>query len=227
MAGERALVLVPCSGGKASRPSDIEPGNPIPGVEPLRKRMVELKGDITSGRTVPAVSLYSGALYKKCWKSMEAVVSGQYPDVDLLIVSAYYGLVHPAEPIADYNLHMGNEVAGMKVYRHWQRLGLSAVLEAYVREQRITHIWSLLSDSHPRSQYRQSLNPFWKNMKGKVIIRQVTVPGDGQNNSYRRGEWLDLVLTYMPGHLVEDNPVSESVQQRIHTDENRRKIAYL
>lgn len=206
MAGERALVLVPCSERKEPRSSRIEPGSPVAGIVPLRERMMELKEDITSGPAVPAVSLYDGTLYNQCRGSMEAVASGRYPEIDLLIVSAYYGLVHPAEPIAGYNLHMGDKVGGVKVYRLWQQLGVGTVLEDYVRRQEITHIWSLLA-----SQYQKALNPFWRNLKGKVDCWQVIVPRGGQSNPYRRGEWLEQVLMTSPHHLLESDPVPELV----------------
>lgn len=190
--------------------------------------MMELKGDITSGPSMPAVSLYDGALYNQCRGSMETVASGRYPEIDLLIVSAYYGLVYPAESIAKYNLRMGDEAAGMKVYRFWKRHGLGAILEDYVRRRNITNVWSLLSKSHPYSQYHQALNPFWKNVKGKVNCWQVTVPGDGQNNPYRRGEWLEKVLTTLNSHLLERKPVPESVvPQDDRVDGGRRSIKYL
>jgi len=206
MAGERALVLVPCSERKEPRPSRIEPESPIAGILPLRECMVKLAGDITTGPAVPAVSLYDGTLYNQCRGSMEAVASGRYPEIDLLIVSAYYGLVHPAEPIAGYNLHMGDKVGGVKVYRLWQQLGVGTVLEDYVRRQEITHIWSLLA-----SQYQKALNPFWRNLKGKVDCWQVIVPRGGQSNPYRRGEWLEQVLMTSPHHLLESDPVPELV----------------
>lgn len=206
MAGERALVLVPCSERKESRSSKIEPQSPITEILTLRERMVEFVGDITMGPAVPAVSLYNGALYNQCQGSMEAVASGRHPGIDLLIVSAYYGLVHPAEPIAGYNLHMGNEVGGVKVYRLWQQLGVGTVLEDYVRRQEITHVWSLLA-----SQYQKALNPFWRNLKGKVDCWQVIVPGGGQSNPYRRGEWLEQVLMTSPYHLLESDPAPESI----------------
>jgi hypothetical protein len=173
--------------------------------------MVKLAGDITTGPAMPAVSLYDGTLYNQCRGSMEAVVSGRYPEIDLLIVSAYYGLVHPAEPIADYDLRMGDKVDGVKVYRLWRQLGLGAVLEDYVRRRNITNVWSLLSKSPPNSQYQQALDPFWKNVKGKVNCWQVIVPDDGQGNPYRRGAWLELVLMTSPDHLFEGGPVPESV----------------
>lgn len=228
MPGERALVLIPCSSAKESRSSGLKPESPVEGIMPLRERMVELRGDISRGTAVPAVSLYNGVLYNQCQGSIEAIASGQYPDIDLLIVSAYYGIVHPAEPIAKYDLRMGNEVAGTKVYRLWQQWGLGAVLEDYVRRRKIVNVWSLLSNSHPYYQYQQALNPFWKNMKNEVSCRQVTVPGGGQSNPYRRGEWLEQVLTTSPHHLVEVEPVPESVVPQCgRVDSVKRPIKYL
>jgi len=227
MADNRALVLIPCSAAKASRPSTLVPVSPIEGILPLRKRMIELTGDITSGAAVPAVSLYNGALYKQCRGRLEAVASGFYPEIDLLIVSAYYGLLHPAEPISCYNLSMDSEVEGNQVYRLWQWLRLGAVLEGYVGRRKISNIWSLLSYSHG-SPYRQALNPFWKEMSGKVISWQVTVEGDGQNNPYRRGQWLEQVLMALPEHLVEEEPVPDSIMPHNDSaDSHKRPIQYL
>ncbi len=206
MAGERALVLVPCCKKKVPRPFKIETGISVAGILPLREHMVDLAGDITTGPAVPAVSLYDGALYSRCQESMGAVANGRYPQIDLLIVSAYYGLVHPAEPIAKYDLCMDDDVAGMKAYRFWQQMELGAVLEDYVRRRKVTNVWSLLA-----SQYRKALNPFWKDVNGTVNCWQVTVPGGGQSNPARRGDWLERVLATSPAHLLEGEPVPESV----------------
>lgn len=182
------------------------PKGPIKGIAPLRERMVHLVGDITSGPAEPAAALYQGALYGQCRGSLAALANGEFPRIDLLIVSAYYGLVHPAEPIAKYNLRMGDEVAGNKVYHWWQKFQLGAALEAYVEAREITQVWSLLGSSPPWSQYQQSLDPFWQRMKEKVACRQVIVPGGGQSNSSRRGAWLGAVVTRDPMHLVAANP---------------------
>jgi len=187
VAGERALILIPCSGTKYQSLTGIRPRGPIDGISSLRGRMVHLTGNISSGTAVPAASLYQGALYRQCRESLEALANEEYPGIDLLIVSAFFGVVHPAEPISQYELRMGDEIAGYKVYRWWQKFQLGAVLEAYVEARGITRVWSLLGSSPPWSQYQQSLNPFWQRMKGKVACRQVIVPGGGQSNSSRRG----------------------------------------
>ena len=210
MAGERALVLVPCSERKEPRPSRIEPESPIAGILPLRECMVKLAGDITTGPAVPAVSLYDGAIYNQCQGSMKAVASGRYPKIDLLIVSAYYGLVHPAEPIAGYNLHMGDKVGGVKVYRLWRQLGLGAVLEDYVRRRNITNVWSLLEIA---SVFTISAGArlVLEECEGKGELLAGHVPRGGQSNPYRRGEWLEQVLMTSPHHLLESDPVPELV----------------
>ena len=189
--------------------------------------MVHLTGNISSGTAVPAASLYQGALYGQCRGSLEALANGEYPGIDLLIVSAFFGLVHPAEPISQYELRMGDEIAGNKVYRWWQKFHLGAVLEAYVEVQGITRVWTLLGSSPPWSQYQQSLDPFWQKMKGKLACRQVIVPGGGQSNSSRRGAWLEAVMTRDPTHLVAADPSPDSLNQAIGIPESEcRPITY-
>ena len=212
MPGDRALVLLPCSGTKRVRPTALSPAEPVAGIEAVRDHVWSALGSGPEpGKTVPAIALYDGLMYVAADRALRAVATGKYPSVDVLIVSALYGLVRPAEPIADYDLTMGTTTDhGSRVYRLWQQHGIADVLARYVRDREITRVWSLLSSSVPASPYQQAFQAFWETTR--VPSRHVRVRNAGMDILRKRGAWLDVTLRVMPEHLLEDRPDPERIR---------------
>lgn len=206
MAGERALVLLPCSGTKRTRPTALEPVGPVDGIDVVRDRVWSALGTKPAAApAVPAIALYDGLMYVAADRALRAVAAGKYPNVDVLIVSALYGLVRPAEPIVDYDLTMGTTTGnGPRVYRLWQQHGIADVLGRYVRDRGITSVWSLLSSSVPASPYQQAFQAYWD--RTQVPCRHVKVRNAGMDILRKRGTWLDATLRAMPEHLLEGRP---------------------
>lgn len=224
MTDRRGLVLVPCCKEKASI-HGAAIGHPLDGIAPAREGLVarlratpdlaELPenrdGILAQGAgTAPAAGLYNGAFYRPLrglWGTS---------NVDLLIVSAAYGVVHPFEPIRRYELQMGSRLAdGSSVYRYWRDAGLGRVLASHAERRGVTHVWSLLPDSMASgTPYQQSLVDFWDHCRErKITATHVKVfnsegASAGTGTAAKRGQWLAAILRSNPSILTEPNPPS-------------------
>ncbi|KAF5053746.1 N-glycosylase/DNA lyase [anaerobic digester metagenome] len=224
----RALILIPCSNLKT------QPRSPTPGAEPLADLSAArdvLLADLVakpefleftanrkgigdpSSPAIPAIDLYSGKLYSAAAKSLRAVAAGKHPDVEVLIVSALYGLVRLTEPIKWYDLTMGDNVGdGRHVYQYWTDTGLWKQLEAFIAEEGITNVWSLLPDSLPHTPYHRVFQFFWAHSgQGMPECIHVMALGVSMATGVRRGRWLNQVLSRMPEHLTAEAPQAREV----------------
>ena len=225
----RALILIPCSNLKT------QPRSPTPGAEPLADLSAArdvLLADLVakpefleftanrkgigdpSSPAIPAIDLYSGKLYSAAAKSLRAVAAGKHPDVEVLIVSALYGLVRLTEPIKWYDLTMGDSVGdGRQVYQYWTDTGLWKQLAAFIAEEGITNVWSLLPDSLPYTPYHRVFRSFWaRSGQGMPECIHVMAPGVSMATGVRRGRWLNQVLSRAPEHLTAEAPQARGVE---------------
>lgn len=207
-----ALVLIPGCKEKRVESAEATAEGPVPGILPIRDRLVQLlertphlasipenKTGILDPRAkrVPACKLYQGKLYQKC----EWVLQRNHVDVQVLIVSALYGLVRPGEAVKNYDLSMGNRLHdGPPVYKFWMNEELDNVLRDHVETNEISFVWSLLPDSMPMFPYHRIFDRFWSN-PGTVHCYKVEVSPGGSVIGQRRGEWLDVVLRSNPRWL--------------------------
>ncbi|MDW7730423.1 MAG: peroxide stress protein YaaA [Bacillota bacterium] len=151
-----------------------------------------------------ALDLYVGNFYHAAGNALEQVASGNLAGIDVLIVSALYGLVFLNEGIKRYDLQMGDSLEdGTRAYRYWQNKGLAGVLSDYVECNGITVVWSLLPNSMPSFPYQQVFNALWKEAKAMgVDCYHVNVPGAGSSTGHQRARWLQAVLDYRPELLL-------------------------
>lgn len=212
---KKALVLIPCSATKqiGSPGGKVEP---VRGISPLRERLrsliaktPELAGrpenqrgilDANAPLTV-ARTLYSGKFYQYCPQAL----SRQYDNVDILIVSAFYGLAQLEESLAKYNLEMKDALgSGQKIHQFWADGNLSDVLRQYVHDHGISFVWSLLPNSTDYP-YHQTLASFWSKPEDvkcyHVKVYKAEGKPAGSGSGQKRGEWLNEVLTTDPGLL--------------------------
>src|SRR4030095_4545997 len=158
----------------------------------------------------PAFQLYQGKIYQpltSCWKNQ---------CVDILIVSAAYGLVIPDESLREYELQMGDILHnGCPIYRFWQTAGLPGLLKDYARHRSISHVWSLLPDSNTRQSktpYHRLFRDYWdKSSRSEQKCFWVKVDNShgksvGTGSGTKRGEWLAAILRTRPEILTEGVP---------------------
>ncbi len=219
---KKALILIPCSDNKQVDP-EASTAPPMNGVEELRRRLHALLRERLEIRArernleglfneraprTPAFRLYRGALYKELTGDWSLRVVGGDGPVEILIVSAAYGLVHPTEALATYDVKMGDRADELaKVYRFWHREGLPRLLEEYLNGSSITHVWSLLPDSEPALQYHRVFKPLWVHAEDlgrtcyHVEAQNRNGATVGQDSGRKRGMWLHAVLRSRPAML--------------------------
>jgi len=230
--GSKALVLIPCCKSKAAVISD-KWSAPFPDLQHLRTELLEricateelvdrdsnLSGILNPySHVTRALDLYVGGFYNAAGRTLEQVAAGNTAGVDVLIVSAFYGLVLLNEGIKRYELQMSDFLQdGTRVYKYWQSKGLAAALGDYVSNNGITLVWSLLPDSMSSSPYHQVFKSFWEKGKANGLdCYHVKVPGVRSNISFQRGEWLKSVIELDSGLLLNGSRMPtrfESIQK--------------
>ena len=152
-----------------------------------------------------ALDLYVGNFYYAAGSSLEQVAAGNIPSVDVLIVSAFYGIVLLNEGIKKYELQMSDRLQdGTKVYKYWQTNGLAHIMADYVDRHRINVVWSLLPNSMPSFPYQQVFKAFWKRSEtAGIACYHVNVPGAGSSSGYQRAKWLKTVIELDPDLLLD------------------------
>ena len=218
----RALVLIPCCKEKEESRPDCPAMEPLAGITALRTRLFELlraTRDLAAkhgnrdgllaavAAETRACDLYQGQAYQ----AMRDVWSR--PDIDIVIVSAAYGLVRTGEYLRNYDLRMGDKLlTGQRVYRYWQDARLPNILERYVCEHSISHVWSLLTDSMPGYPYHQVFERYWKRAPHlgqrcfHVKVFNSRGKSAGSGTGQKRGQWLASVLRSRPKMLTQDAP---------------------
>jgi len=224
----RTLVLIPCCKSKVAMLSEGWE-KPLPGLPALREQLIDevegtleladldvnLSGVLNCYATITrAIDLYCGNFYYAAEESLRDVADGEITDVDVLIVSAIYGLVKLNEGIRKYELQMGDTLHdGTKVYKYWQQHGLGKILFDYVSNHNIGYVWSLLPDSMPSFPYQQAFNEFWRLSREKGIeCYHVKVPGAGTATGYQRARWLNEVIKTDPRMLVDVNSLPDQFE---------------
>lgn len=185
------LILLSCSGSK--RPGGIHKynnemlitsilqSNTIMKLNALRQQMATYIGekqgpDIgTSLRGndieyMPAFQRYSGIVFKKS----DFVHS--YPktkNLNVIIISAFYGILDAKEYIRDYNWQMGNKLPnGNHTKTWWKNNGLGEILLEIVDKLNPNRVYDFLFD-----KYRASIFPFYKGYDKRKIIRYESQQG--------------------------------------------------
>lgn len=231
MADRRALVLIPCCSKKQVSTVHFRAEPAIPGIEILRsglqaklRETLELAskpenrdGLLNEGAPgTPSCLMYQGRLFRP--------LSGLWDQdaVEILIVSAAYGLVKPGEAIKLYELQMGDRFAdGQPAYRFWETAGLADLLESHVQSSRSSHVWSLLPDSYTsqsKTPYHRVFRTYWNRARKrgercfwvKVFTGSGRAAGTGSGS--KRGEWLAEVLRTKPAFLTQDPPSESELQ---------------
>lgn len=205
-----ALVLIPCCKQKRFVPADRF-AMPLPGIEPLREQVLQLVRDTRDLATrnenrggildqnatlTRAIDLYSGYLYRAAAPALRGIASGQDPSIYLLIVSTFYGLAKLDEGLKLYEMRMDDTLCGrVRVERFWRQNGLPDILHAYIEENGISRVWSLLPDSRPQFPYQSVFTDLWTKLRRtEVKCLHVRVPGAGTETGLRRGQWLTEIL---------------------------------
>jgi cytoplasmic iron level regulating protein YaaA (DUF328/UPF0246 family) len=137
-----------------------------------------------------AYNRYSGNLYSRISESSWKMLS-KNPELNLIIVSALYGLVNYNEPIRYYNITMKNHIyPGRLLKTWWKNQNLSNILLDYVTKNKIEVVYDFLSDD-----YAQAVEHFPLSVK-KIGVQYFshTYSGLGSGSNYYRGEEVNKLI---------------------------------
>lgn len=137
-------------------------------------------------RFLPAYSRYKGIVYSA------SKLSAAFPkaqSLQILIISALYGLLEGRDQIRDYDLTMNNTLPnGMRVKTWWKHKGLGTIVAEYIQKTSSIQVYDLLS-----GHYRDALHP-WPPTSIKAITKLYDYPRQGQGSSWSRGKELKNIL---------------------------------
>lgn len=207
---KRVLIFIPCSGSKESggiteysTTSSIINYLTSSSEEhllSLRRKLFEYFS-ISFGQDVgypndgtikymEAYKRYTGKrshIYPKiCSSSWEKI--GETQNLDLVIVSALYGLLRYDEPIQDYNVMMSGKrgKTGRQTLKTWWRnSGLCAILKDYIYENSISEVHNVLSND-----YNEALLGCFMNMEIKYEYHNEFSKYISGSNDHR-GKWVN------------------------------------
>jgi hypothetical protein len=187
------LILIPCSGSKNPGGKKSVPGrkvtdqlNEMNSQELYRLRQqvaISFNINLKNGKNPdsellkPAFNRYSGNLYLD-----------KRDDIDLVIVSALYGLIYWDEPIINYNVAMSDTVKPRcKLYNWWKQNRLECILATFLKNKKYNIVRSFLS-----GDYKKAIPQIESEIDGHWL--QYEYPGLGSGGNYYRGKDVANVL---------------------------------
>ena len=106
-----------------------------------------------------------------------------------MIISALYGLLDGDDLIQKYDLVLDEMVCGQRLYTWWKHQNLGGIVEEYILACNPATIHDLLPIS-----YQKALHP-WPPECIYLCWKPLDCSGLGQGSSYRRGEYLEMLLS--------------------------------
>lgn len=202
----RVLILIPCSGSKKSggiteystKSSILNylTGSSRENLLGLRRKLFEYfsipfgqdVGYPNDGTTkyMEAYKRYAGNIYCQIYFSSWEKI-GETQNLDLVIVSALYGLLRYDEPIQDYNVMMSGEMGkiGHQTLKTWWRNnGLCAILKNYINGNNISEVHNVLSND-----YNEALRGCFIDMGARYSYHDYSEYKSGSNA--HRGRWVN------------------------------------
>lgn len=208
--GMKTLIVIPCSGRKRKgghaglrwqREDSVIQRLSRDSVEQLQECRRQLarrlglpEGEDLGGRQptpvplMPACLRYDGNLYRKVERPLWSRIA-QSGSLDVVIVSALYGLLAPWEPIRDYNVSMKDCLAPrLRLARWWRDQGLGGLLAEYVRGIDAAVVHDLLSGA-----YADVVGELDR-LGGAVRVHRHSYPGLGAGADHHRGRDVRALL---------------------------------
>lgn len=135
---------------------------------------------------MPAYLRFDGNMYRRIpreeWE-------GRREDVEVLIVSALYGVLASRDTVFAYPHSMAESTPPFgKLNRWWHDHGLPGILAAYLKSAKPTTVVDLLS-----LEYRAAVSGYEATLAG-ISVKPVDFPGMGRASQPRRGEAITGIL---------------------------------
>ena len=141
---------------------------------------------------LPAYQRYTGNVYKS---SQISCLLPQATSIQVLIISALYGLLDSNDLIREYNVAMNDTLPnGTKLKTWWKYIGLGAIVEECIQVINPSKIYDLLS-----GHYREALQP-WPPDALTQKVELYNYPGQGSGSNWGRGKDLKGLLITHTNH---------------------------
>ncbi len=206
---KKSLILIPCcgskkEGGTVEYDRDISIFHYLP--ERSRDHLMRLRRTLFEYFSLPrgkdieypdentvqymeAYKRYTGTysqIYRRissfAWKKLEKT-----PQLDLVIVSALYGIVRFNEPIRNYNRTMKDKVQNQTLKTWWRKHGLCEIVRGYIENNRITELHNVLSND-----YNDALRGCFEKVFTTYVYHDFSEYRSGSNA--HRGKWVDTFV---------------------------------
>jgi len=116
------------------------------------------------------------------WDKLEKTAN-----LDLLIVSALYGLVRYDEPIRYYDKTMKDRIEGQTLKTWWRNHDLCTILKDYINKNNISEVHVVLSND-----YNEALFGCFTDIGAECVHHDFSEYRSG-SNAYR-GKWVDAFI---------------------------------
>ncbi|MCX5783776.1 MAG: hypothetical protein NTW04_04995 [Elusimicrobia bacterium] len=208
---KKALLLIPCARKRSNYNTRANTN-----IAPIHQGIITLRNTIRKHGVMPtagspyiqALEHYGGQFYTyNARMFLRNVVANKFPQLDVLIVSGCYGLLKIDEPIQDYNVDIRNRFSGQRLDRLLVSCGIIDILRDHIKNNNITHVWSLL----PQSEHDMFFD--YRNHQNGVICCHVK---SGQGNSVvgRRSAWM-VYTTQTNVNWFLSNPMPPNVLSKL------------
>jgi cytoplasmic iron level regulating protein YaaA (DUF328/UPF0246 family) len=203
------LVLIACSDRKqdGGRPGYEPSKELIQGLSTesfeklLELRSLVVKGSekyLPDGPDVGSPRLQANAQYLPTFQRYAGIVYEYgrvrelYPGnarIQLVIISALYGLLDGQDLIQKYDLRMTDNISGQNGNTWWKQHGLGKIVEEYIKSYKPGKVYDLLP-----LIYRKALSS-WPPSSMEALFTQYNYPGEGMGKSLKhRGRDLEKLL---------------------------------
>ena len=186
------LILIPCSGSKVEGSAPIQQERRATDdlnteytkkLKLLRNNIFNafnLTSKVKIDEFMPAYRRYTGNIYSKipklAWENLK-----ENKGLEIIIISAYYGIIYWDEPIICYNIAMSDNISPKrKLNTWWRKKGLTEIVAHFINNKEYDNVKSLLSIS-----YQAAL----QGIHSKISTRwlQYEYPKLGSGSDYYRG----------------------------------------
>lgn len=132
---------------------------------------------------MPAIERYTGKLYGEIDSSLWKRLKGMEDSMEVVIVSALYGLLSPWEAIRDYDLAMDEPYAErIQLWKWWRNQGLGEMLCEFVDRSGASTVHDFLG-----GPYRNISRGMKARASNKFRLISHQYPGEGSGSIYHRG----------------------------------------
>lgn len=202
----RILILISCSGSKREGGGTIYnannsilnylTGSSREHLLNLRRKLFEYffiqfgrDVDYPNDRTINYMEAYqrytgdNSQIYRQIsfssWNKLKETVN-----LDLVIISALYGLLRYNEAIQYYNKKMPDKIGHQTLKTWWRNNGLCVILKVYIDKNNISEVHNVLSND-----YNEALRDCFVDMEVKYVYQDFSDYKSG-SNAYR-GKWVN------------------------------------